>query len=54
MEEAASRTLVVKNFKNLQEKLFKCSSSLFHGILFYLYVFYMTIDEWNYRNIVCW
>lgn len=50
--EAASWTLLIKNYKNLQEKLLKCNSSLFYGILFclYLYVAYMTMAEWNYRN----
>jgi hypothetical protein len=53
MVEAASRTLLIKNFKNLQEKLLKCNYSLFHGILFYLYLYvaYMTMGEGNDLNM---
>jgi hypothetical protein len=53
MEEAASRNLLIKSFKNLQEKSLKCNSSLLYGILFYLYpyVSYMTMAEWDYRNM---
>jgi len=51
--EAASQNLLIKNFENLEEKLLKCNSSLFHGILFflYLYVAYITMTEYNDRNM---
>ena len=54
MEEEASRILLIKNFKNLQEKLLKCNSSLFHGILFclHVYVAYNTLAEWDCRNML--
>jgi hypothetical protein len=53
VEEAASRTLLIKNFKNLQEKMLKFNSRLFHGILLYLYLYvtYMTMAESNDRNM---
>jgi len=42
----ASRTHVINNFKNLQEKLFKCNSSLFSMEYFSIYMF----RTWWWRN----